>query len=57
MSDNMSWAAGVAQAGMLLRGSEFAGDSDYETVRSRLRELTGGDEFREEFIYLLGRVR
>lgn len=57
MSDNMSWAAGVAQAGMLLRGSEFAGDSDYDTVRSRLRELTGGDEFREEFIYLLGRVR
>ena len=56
MSDNMSWAGGVAQAGMLLRGSEFAGDSDYETVRNRLRELTGGDEFREEFIYLLGRV-
>ena len=56
MSDNMSWAGGVAQAGMLLRGSEFAGDSDYATVRSRLRELTGGDEFREEFIYLLGRV-
>ena len=56
MSDNMSWAGGVAQAGMLLRGSEFVGDSDYETVRNRLRELTGGDEFREEFIYLLGRV-
>ena len=56
MSDNMSWAGGVAQAGMLLRGSEFAGDSDYTAVRSRLRELTGGDEFREEFIYLLGRV-
>ena len=56
MSDNMSWAGGVAQTGMLLRGSEFAGNSDYETVRNRLRELTGGDEFREEFIYLLGRV-
>ena len=56
MSDNMSWAGGVAQAGMLLRGSEFAGDSDYTEIRSRLRELTGGDEFREEFIYLLGRI-
>ena len=56
MSDNMSWAGGVAQAGMLLRGSEFAGDSDYAEIRSRLRELTGGDEFREEFIYLLGRI-
>ena len=56
MSDNMSWAGGVAQAGMLLRGSEYAGSSDWEEVRSRLRELTGGDEFREEFIYLLGRA-
>ena len=41
---------------MLLRGSEYAGSSDWEEVRSRLRELTGGDEFREEFIYLLGRA-
>ena len=56
MSDNMSWAGGVAQAGMLLRGSEYAGSSDWEEIRSRLRELTGGDEFREEFIYLLGRA-
>lgn len=57
MSDNMSWAGGVAQAGMLLRGSEYAKDSTYEEVRSRLRELTDGDEFREEFIYLLSRIK
>lgn len=56
MSENMSWAGGVAQAGMLLRGSEHAGNSDFETVRERLRKLTGGDEFREEFIYLLTRM-
>ena len=53
MSDNMSWAAGVAQAGMLMRHSEFAGTSDIESIRNRLRELTNGDDFREEFVYLL----
>ena len=57
MSDSMSWAAGVAQVGMLLRGSEFAGDSDYDEVRSRLKELTDGDEFREEFVYLISRLK
>ena len=57
MSDNMSWAAGVAQIGMLLRESEFAGDSDYDEVRSRLQSLTIGDEFREEFVYLISRLK
>ena len=56
MSDNMSWAAGVAQVGMLLRESEFAGTSSFDEIRSRLRELTGGDEFREEFLYLMRRL-
>ena len=52
----MSWAAGVAQVGMLLRESEFAGTSSFDEIRSRLRELTGGDEFREEFLYLMRRL-
>ncbi len=56
MSDNMSWAAGVAQIAMLLRQSEYAGSSDYNEVKDRLEELTGGDEFREEFIYLINRL-
>ena len=56
MSDNMSWAAGVAQVGMLLRESEFAGTSSFDEIRDRLRGLTGGDEFREEFLYLMRRL-
>jgi Ca-activated chloride channel family protein len=52
MSDNMTWAAGVAETGMLLRGSEYAGDSSYEDVRESLKGLTS-DEYREEFVYLL----
>ena len=55
MSDNMSWAAGVAQAGMLMRESEYAGTSNVDEIRERLRELATGDDFREEFVYLLRR--
>ena len=57
MDDTMSWAAGVAQAGMFLRNSEYAGTTDIDEVRDRLKELTGNDEFREEFIYMLTRIR
>lgn len=57
MSDNMSWAAGVAQIGMLLRESEFAGTSDYDEVHDRLGGLTNGDEFKEEFVYLITRLK
>ena len=56
MSDDMSWAAGVAQAGMVLKGSEYAGTTDLAQVRERLKSLTGNDTFREEFIYLLTRM-
>jgi len=55
MSDNMSWAAGVAQAGMLMRESEYSGTTDVDEIRERLRGLATGDDFREEFVYLLRR--
>ena len=57
MDDDMSWAAGMAQAGMLIRGSEFAGTSDWDEIKDRLSALTDGDEFREEFVYLLNRLK
>lgn len=51
MSENMSWAAGVAQAGMLIRKSEYAGTSTMADVIGRLSELdiTREDEYRKEF--------
>ncbi len=55
--DNLSWAAGVAQIGMLLRESEYAGTSDYDAVHGTLENLTQGDEFREEFVYLINRLK
>ncbi|MBR4781408.1 MAG: von Willebrand factor type A domain-containing protein [Lachnospiraceae bacterium] len=59
MSENMSWAAGVAQAGMLIRKSEFAGTSTMEGVIERLSELniTGKDEYRKEFCELMKKVQ
>ena len=56
MDDTVSWAAGVAQAGMILKDSGYAGDTDLKEVRERMKALTGNDEFREEFVYLLTRI-
>ena len=56
MDENMSWAAGVAQVGMVLQGSEYAGTTDLAEVRNRLRPLAAGDDYKEEFIYLIGRI-
>ena len=55
MSDNMSWAAGVAQIGMILKGSEYKGSSEAGEVRERLRAIDG-DDFREEFVYLIRKI-
>lgn len=58
MSENMSWAAGVAQAGMLIRKSEYAGTSTMTDVIGRLSELecTREDEYRKEFCELMKKV-
>ncbi|MBO5999253.1 MAG: VWA domain-containing protein [Lachnospiraceae bacterium] len=52
MSDNMSWAAGTAQAGMLMKGSAYAGTSSIAEIRERLKPIST-DDFRDEFLYLL----
>lgn len=57
MSDNMSWAAGVAQVGMILGDSEYAGTTDLDEVRDRLKKLTNEDDFREEFVYIIRKLK
>ena len=55
MSDNMSFAAAVAEVGMLLRDSEWKGTATYQSALELLRgngSLTG-DPFKEEFLYLV----
>ena len=55
MSTTMSWAAGVAQVSMLLKGSEYAGTTDITEVKDRLREISD-DDFRDEFVYLIRKL-
>lgn len=55
MDEDTSWAAGVAQVGMILRDSEYKGTSTYKDVYERLindsRVMT--DDYRAEFLYLI----
>ena len=52
LSADFSFAAGVAQTGMLLRGSEYSGTSTYQDVITRLKALPGitEDPYKEEFL-------
>ncbi len=55
MGENLRFAAAVAEAGMLLRGSEWKGTATYTTALELLRESKSlsGDPYKEEFLYLL----
>ena len=55
MSENMRFAAGVTEAGMLLRESEWKGTSSWSSVLELVRgcESVTGDPYKEEFVYLL----
>ena len=55
MDADTSWAAGVAQAGMLMRGSEYAGTSEFDDIYDRLKndpEIMEND-YKTEFLYML----
>ena len=55
LSDQMKFAAAVAEAGMLLRESAYAGSASWESVLTLARSsgLVTGDPYKEEFVYLL----
>lgn len=55
MSENMSFAAGVAQFGMTMAESEYLGNTVLKDVASRLKSLScvSEDEYKEELIYLM----
>ena len=56
LPENMRFAASVAEAGMLLRGSEWKGTSSWDSALDLARSCPSvtGDAFKEEFVYLLG---
>lgn len=55
MSDNLRFAAAVAETGMLLRNSEWKGSSTYTAALDLLRacDSVKGDAYKEEFLYLV----
>ncbi|NLB39256.1 MAG: DUF3520 domain-containing protein, partial [Clostridiales bacterium] len=55
MTDNLRFAAAVAQVGMLLKDSEWKGTATYDNALELLRQDTGltGDVYKEEFLYLV----
>ena len=53
-SDNMKFAAAVAEIGMLLRESEWSGSADWSSALALLRDCgaVAGDPYKEEFLYM-----
>lgn len=58
-SDNFRFAAGVAELGMLLNKSEYAGTSSYDDVLELTRSALGEDPlgFRHEFVQMVDLIR
>ena len=55
MDEDTSWAAGVAQAGMLMRDSAYAGTSSFDDIYKRLMydsEVMDND-FKAQFLFML----
>ena len=55
LSENLRFAAGVAEAGMLLRESEWRGSATWAQALELVRGCGSvtGDAYKEEFVYLL----
>lgn len=58
-SENLRFAAAVAQFGMLLRDSKFKGNGSYNMVTELAKSAVGKDDggYRKEFIELLSKAR
>lgn len=54
-SDNFRWSAAVAQFGLLLRNSEYKGNSSYEDAITLAKSAKGNDPngYRHELIHLM----
>jgi Ca-activated chloride channel family protein len=52
-SGDYLFAAAVAEFGMILSGSEYKGDSSYDSVLELLKQASLSDEYREEFFSLV----
>jgi len=55
-TENLGFASGVAELGMLMRGSEWSGCATYESALELIRSCPSvtGDACKEELVYLAG---
>lgn len=57
-SNNFKFASAVAEFGMLLKDSEYKGNSSIRQVKKILDQTNlGEDEYKEEFVYLVEQMR
>lgn len=58
-SENLRFAAAVAEFGLLLRNSEFKGQSSFQHVASTAAAAVSGDKegYRKEFLELVGKAQ
>lgn len=59
VSDDFRWAAAVAEFGLLLRGSQHAGDASFDSVLELARPAIGDDPqgYRAELLDLVNRAK
>ena len=55
LSDNLQFAAAVAETGMIIRNSEWKGTATWDSALELVRgcRSVNGDPYKEEFVYLL----
>jgi Ca-activated chloride channel family protein len=55
MSDNFAFASAVAEFGLLLRDSQYKGNSSFENVFGRIANLPGAkeDPYKAEFLEMV----
>ncbi|MBQ2824339.1 MAG: VWA domain-containing protein [Oscillospiraceae bacterium] len=54
MSENLTFAAGVAEFGLVLRNSEYKGTATCQSILTMLADYDySSDEYKDEFIYLV----
>ena len=57
-SEDFYFAAAVAEFGLLVRDSEYKGDSSFENVRELLKKVdVDADEYKEEFQHLVRKLQ
>lgn len=58
-SDNLAFAAAVAEFGMVIRGSQYCGNATYDTVLSHVQAISSvsEDDEKQEFASLVFRAR